>query len=469
MLKLMWRDQEMTFEGAGTAEFENPPRSAEGHATIKIDPLGSLRVTMDVAQGGIQSNSQRCIRLSVTAETGTFDFQIPSSIQNFVDRSIQYEFYPLLRFPEGVTDRRITFHPQFAEFSASTSEPPACWVFPLVNFVHPYFDEGGKRIRFTFNNRSAYIRRLPDYAERAEYLKSCHQRRVTALMIGRSPDSFLNFEDIHQWIPLDFLHMLSLSCGTLVGIPWYELRSASGSLIKRIHKPEWQYDYFSGRAILPRRDEISSLLSSRRAIEKAELRTALQTALRLTVKAGNQGETLNETMLFIFLALETLTKQQRQVKRTVNLNDRLKGQVEEILKDARDKLNELKAQADKSQKTILDGIASQVKQKTSKLGDFGEAVAALLEKHSLSVHGVAPEDMEQWKQDVNRYRAQMVHESFFNLTKDVDSPQKIVDSPQKIMKLTNQLHDVLVEILLTMLNYQGEYCSGIYELNVSTI
>jgi hypothetical protein len=270
-----WFCQNIVYEGRGRAEFKEPNGFVEGPAVVRFDEYGESSAEMTVEklstdqplqfgsmeffsgdkpikEDGVVSlpltfNTNRCTKLAVITPAGEF-----SSTEG-------------IHYGQSITiignkPETINFHLVRSQFQSNKKGPVGYWVFPLANFISdfrqwhseldrhplrifttPVVPDGltGKEafvavhnanvknrlIIFEFNGGLGFIERLADYEARKDNLLNGKERyAVTAIMVGEVSDHSIEFADLDDWLPSEFLRLLSLASGSVVSAPWIEFR-----------------------------------------------------------------------------------------------------------------------------------------------------------------------------------------------------------------------------------------------------
>lgn len=215
------------------------------------------------ARGYIGGPGNPCGRLTVTTEHGIFSAQ----------ENILYGFGGDIFLKKR---GRLSFQLQSSQFDAAAARAPKYWIIPLCNFLSSFMqehqaldrhplricptlivlsglpeheamiaeDSANQRHRlivFEFNTSLGFIEPLADYDEgKGRLLEGRERNTITAVMVGEVGANSIDFVDLEQWLPSDFLLLLGLASGVEVGAPWIEFRDDQGLLVRRIHATFWR-------------------------------------------------------------------------------------------------------------------------------------------------------------------------------------------------------------------------------------
>jgi hypothetical protein len=424
-----------------------------------------------------------CTHVEVTTETGTY--------KTF--GKVHYD-QALMNFDN---DNKVYFFPSVSQYQILEEREAFYWALPLFNFVsdtlehvrQPYMgrhflDQHPLRVympsevsndlptekqqealmhvnswscfvTFKYGDTFGFIERLLDYKERAEKLLSSQANfLVTSVMVGECGDNLTtDFEAIISWIPLGFLHMLSLASGSLVGTSRIEFRDKSGELVSRLHTSQWGAPYAKGHVAVDGFSQggIAQLLSKAPKKLDANVRTAIQ----LIVKGAQLQYHLDDQLAFLFRAADTLTKEIRHksITSSVEISQELTNHIQTILKDAGNNIRAIAKESDIDvEKKEVKRIASVVfgaMNKKSERPNEGRALLMLMSECGLN-DALVITDTEKWIDLFNKYRNQVIHESYFELSTNLHTPKEFIP-------LTSHLRDILIRILLKKLNYTGSY------------
>lgn len=505
-----WLATKILYEGIGKAIFTAPTGFVEGPSQVDVDETGKLRIVLEIDEfdceeyldtkfsrydtlmwllngrkpHGTGSMSFHAMGVNPHNTCNSFQIVTPDGTLTTVGR-INYN---LPMFDQG----KIVFHAISAVFTVNSEEKPEYWVFPLNNFVSPsletisfplqrhiidkhslrvfpppvvpldlppeeqrqaisYANRANCFIPFESGQSLGFVERLPDYQERANRLKSGESGPlITAVMVGNIEERATEFNDALRWLPLDHLHLLSLATGNLVGIPWIEFRDKNGDLVCRLHTQQWQGPFASGHIAI---DNFSAggigwLLTK----APDELGTELRTAIRLIVKGGQSIYYLEDQLAFLFRAADTLTKHlrtQTTISTPAEIDEQLKVRAKKIVQEAGHQIRKIAEEGEDIDKVELERISQVVSgamNKSPKKPNEAQALMLLAIELGLMDFAALP-DRNVWMQLYNKYRNQVIHESY--LPSDYPAEEYI--------PLWTHLQDLLIRVVLKKLGYDGEY------------
>jgi hypothetical protein len=514
-----WFLTTIEYLGQGHAEFLDPVGSAEGPTSIYVDEQGDYRIMMRVVnyasaeqlhfglkellsgiravqnsngsyQHGIGTSRNKCLRLTVKCASGVFT---SDNVYHFADQELESK------------QIQIQFFANHAQFDSLQSRPKY-WVLPLSNFVSEFRDsfpeldqhplriyptpivpselpendvfyanlvanEKNKLIAFLYAHQAGFIERLPDYKERVANLQEGHTQNIlTALMIGQIGGNSIEYSDLSQWFPADFLLLLGLATGSEVGAPWIEFRDRTGRLIRRIHRNFGKPFYIKGhQAIVEGASDggIGYLLS--RATKSVEFGgSRLHVTLKQLIRSSLQNRSIEDQLTYLFRALDGLCEhyQVNVTSLLLELSPATQKQVVQIRNTAAQELRELArasralgTRAGNDEATILDRVEGRINNSTNQDEKFGRAVVKLLERFELRDAVVidrrlrkfpGPNGIKKWDALLSYYRTETLHFGYFDVlsgTHDIDD----------LIRFTDHLRDVVIRIVLKMIRYDAAY------------
>ena len=515
-----WFSTEAVYVGRGRAEIENPKGAAEGPITARFDEYGESNVEMTVEeflpeqqlqlgpmeffsgekpikQGdavslpiGSEFKQNPCTKLIVTTPEGMFS----------ATEGIHY--WQNINITEN-TVTRLTFDLIRSQFDAAGKGPARYWVLPLANFIsdfvynhhadlnqHPLriyptpdvpaglTDKEGfaarhnanlknRLIVFEFNGELAFIERLADYDTRKDNLLEGRERyTITAIMVGEIGANSIEFADLDDWLPSEFLRLLGLVTGTRVGAPWIEFRDAQGELVRRIYT-SWEGASFSkGHRSL--REGIHSgtgYLLTRYLSSPDRGKPYLRVALKHLIQAGIHTGSIEDRFVYLCRAIEGLCEHYglKQQNLLQGLDATYQSIVRQALRNAADKV---KASAQSSaaagqhdQSRLLNKIVDRTVNAANKDRDFGLAVADLLKLFKLPDADIVdayyqtnprPDGRRTWASVLSYYRGAPTHRGYFNFS---GKEHDLYD----ILTIKDHLHDILLRIIFKIIDYDGTY------------
>ncbi len=494
-----WFDPNPVYVGIGVVELANPVAVLEGDAIGSVDDRGLLHLTV-----AIEKMNGAAVDFSTLNDLIMREGRVPEGDGS---RSVRYPANPcsdvrvrcssgllsLVEPPPSYTvvteglDLRISlkFVLRTADFSAEDSRPPAFWVQPITNLVtryaprdgdtksHPLLFADAEHGSYTLFERSGelgFIAPLPDHRDREQDLEEGRLRRaITAVAVGTLDDALRQSGEV-AWIRLRFaLELLDLCSLSPVGVPWTEIRTADGGLLRRLHHGAQISPYLPGS---PPIDEFwargtGSLISAALADEVVR-RPFFRSSLAKIVRSGEQDAIIEHRLLDVFIALDTLCdayETKRQPRLSKLLSKPLYKQVHDIVDQAVRGLGELEPSAtDQGVADILHGVKNRVGAVPfrTELG-FAQALLRLMNRFGLAdrqvIESQFPTDIGQGKQStspieawtslISRYRSIVVHNGAFE--------HIALERPDHPGKVLTHLRDLLIRLVLTSVGYEGGY------------
>jgi len=498
-----WFSTEVEYKGHGRAEFVNPKGWIDGDVTIKFDDNGKSTIEMETGEFFVENidegteSGMAILHLLTGAKIFPFlggsSIGFGTEINNLcekltvqctdgiflIDKPTFYTYS--MQIPGGIT---VKFQPTVSYYIKSGDQLAKYWVMPLSNFLwnfgwpsyntpfdnHPLrfyqvpsiedtfeSEEQGFAARYNSYSRNniityeskgkfGYIEPLPNFAERKEKLLLDQTKiTTTAIMVGEleSEDNIQNWE---KWVALDYLHLLSLASGSSVGTPWIELRDDLGNLVGRIHTYQWQSPFFKGHTSIDQKMKggIGLLLTT----SPFHLDKHLRVAINQLVKGGQRHFYIEDRLAYLFRAFDTLTSEERTTKQldtNSSINSSNKEAIKKFLQNASTEIKKLTPSNEIEKKEInrIAQVASGAA--NNKKPDEAQAVLMLLDNYGLNDAKVIV-DLEAWLKQYNKYRNQVIHESFIQNAEGQDAGY-----------LMYHLYDMLLRIILKMINYNEEY------------
>lgn len=364
-----WLSLDISYEGAGRADFTDPIGYVKGHARATLEADGSLVVFLDVEEVYAEDLKEQPEHLQLYfLLTGRKPVQLPDGQRMYGGGGAEPRFADLsLQTAEGrlsapnaryfgevsliaslLGGQAIRFTPSAAQYDIEGAGAPVFWVLPLTNFLsafstpepdlfhHPlrilsipkFRDDLPPEsqpdvvnamlmdinlITFEFDGSKGFIERVLGYPERKARLEEGRDTSlVTAVMV--SEIGTRSVDDLGTWFPFDFLRLLGFATGIEVGAQWLEFRDANGGLVRRVHRDMGRPNYAVGHTVIyeecsrdEHKDGIGHLLT------KAALVTdfgpgisRLSVALRQLLRAGLPGRTLEERLTILVRVLDGL-------------------------------------------------------------------------------------------------------------------------------------------------------------------
>jgi len=489
-----WFQANIEYDGHGRAEFSDPKGTLEGHVRIKFDEFGKKEITMDVefedrTVGSIIKllHQNTCSFIEVITENGRFY----SISKIYYDEDFSFH-------ADKDSEIKLRFHILRSIFQPNQANSAIYWVLPLSNFVsgfmgdHPKLNrhalrlfsipnipeeltddqklmarvrvkEKNRLIVFKFLNRLGFIEPLTDYdARKQKLLEGKAQRVITSLMIGEIGPNQIDYDNMKQWFPVQFLNILGVATGTEVGANWIEFRDDKGKLVQRLHANLNDPRFSKGHEAI---DEVShqgtgTLLTNYQFSLHRE-NSCLTAVLKHLILAGSNSLTIEDKMTHIFRAFDGLCE--LFGLSTQDLTQKLDEFQKEIIKENLDfsalvirTLAKVSCQPD--QKNSMQQISQRVQNSNNRDRDFGLALVDLLKAFDFHDSDIVDyyyqknprKDGREWCNVLSHYRGVVIHSSYF----DIESGKYDFF---EVIKICAHLHDILLRVVFKMLCYTGTY------------
>ncbi len=509
----MWFTSNCVYKGYGRAEFSGIRGTIEGEAEISFDETGRAMSSMKVeklttsedlhfglfqflngqqattlsdgAVGiGFGGGQNKCESLSINTDHGTFLCTEDVSLGNW----------------SSDPEVPLQFHVTRSQFDSGIESEPVYWVMPVCNLIskfvrwgdqldqHPMrfrLSENSERqqlinrtvIDFLFNGKLAYIEPLPDYEDRVRRLNNGEsQSLISAVMVGEVQGNSIELSKILDWIPSDFLRLLSLATGTRAGSPWIEFRDATGNLIRRCHVTMNIGRFGKGHA--PLREGIHSgigYLLTQYGRSADRNKPYLSVLLKQVAHGASHHGTIEDSLVYLFRAFEGLLdyhgyKTQNLLR---NLDATNAASVRTILQTAEAAIKNLavaaQQSAQSSQADTLNRIASRIIQTSNTDRDFGLSVYDLLTHYTLadasivdSHYATTPrsDGVPSFGRVLSKYRGAVIHESYFEFSLgNYDF--------NEVLQIRDHLLDILLRMIFQIVRYDGTYQPSVIKLSAS--
>jgi hypothetical protein len=514
-----WFEIQVTYKGICTAHFETPKGFIRGQATVYYDETGKCHAEIKIEEFELSTyddmhttDTDQLIWLVngrrpqvegnvTTYDTGLYPENACTSLKLYTEEGVFEAIGKIQHTQLSPLNEKIQFFFSHAEYRRHGTSSKVYWVFPLTNFVarslhtgnswqphvldqHPlrvfptksvpedlsfeehlsalsHANKDNFFIPFQFGNELGFVERLLDYEGIAGDLQQGRKSiAITSVAIGSATSQPLDFQTALEWLPLDFLHMLSLVNGSWVGLPWIEFRDDKCNVIGRIHTQRWQAPYSKGHIAIDELSDggISLLLSG----WQAALDSGLVMAIRLIVKGSQSIYGLEDQLAFLFRSADTLTKHLRTrttIPTPVEIDDQLKALAKKIVQEAGRQIRKIAEEAegiDKDELERISQVVSGAMNKSPKKPNGAHALMLLAGELGLMDFSVLPDENE-WIQLYNKYRNQVIHESYFPDT----YPRT------EFVPLYYHLLDLLLRVVLQRLKYSGQYRKAIFPMRVN--
>ena len=481
-----WFSPTIEYEGKGRSEFQNPKIAICGPVKILLNESGDLTIEMEVRESdspgltifdvGRILSGNKCIRLNITTKEGIFSaegeilYTDRESIVSGQGASLWLKFVPLRSF-----------------FYVKNAKSATYWVLPLLNFVsnfslrppdldnHPLRINNKKNlIKFKFNDALGFIEPLSDYIERERMLLEGNiQNTLTSVMIGEIGRNSIEYDNLKNWFPFDFLGLLGLATGSEVSAQCIEFRDAEGGLVRRMHLRFKTPCYLKGHVAIDEvyNDGIGQLLNSFQSSEiynDCSDESYFTAVLENLIRGGLGRLTSEDKLSHIFRGLECLCEKYKTKAKDLreDLDAESKRRVEKVVTDAikiaeRDllKLVEAAKSEGDNQVEVIERICRKMKQ-CQPFSDtaYGRSVIDLMHKFDLCDAEIVEAYYEQhprwdgkkWVQVLPIYRGKTMHSGYFKFNENKHYQE---DVP----RICSHLQDILLRIVLKMVGYGGTY------------
>lgn len=500
--KYGWFSTRMSYDGEGCAEFHDPAGMVKGPTRVTFDEFGQSQIEMTIdevvteqplrmglmelfsgskpvrtEQGWslpIGGPENTCKRLTVSSDEGVFT-------------TIQAPYYGYGVQAVGENSTRLTFHSFGAEFNAFNTDDSFYWIVPLSNFLsrfisrHPAIDSHVLRfgdepetslpqwaILFEFGDGIGFIEPLPDYKERESDLKEGRERhRITALMVGEVGSNETNGDSLYDWIPFDFFRLLSFATGTTVGCPWFELRTRTGELVRRIHQKHELESFSRGHRTIDELVHSGSgylLTQYQKCTERGK--PFLSVALKHIIQGAIYGGSIEDTTVYLCRALDGLCDRyglksqnllsELDITKTKEITDILDAAKQQIRSAAR----KARREGLHDQSRAMDRIAERVRSNAANRDvDFGLAVTGLLKRFGLNDADIIDthyqsspraDGIDTWNGVISHYRGTTMHRGHYEISEkkhDFDD----------VLRINDHLLDILIRVVFKIVGYDGTY------------
>jgi len=503
----LWFTSSVTYTGDGRAEFAQPAgvRSGPGSASydeyeesVDIDDAGFEPAEAPLL-GTDQPNSEQVLEHTESSSSLPLQSMGINPCTHLYISTSDGLFSATDGVPYALNNNRRQYRPWHAQFDVHTAQPAAYWVLPLTNFIsefseaHPELDRHPLRIYptpdiptdlpaneqyaatsyansknrliiFELEGTLGFIEPLPDYEERKEQLLKRRERHaVTAVMVGSVGAHSIDDAALDDWFPFTFLRLLGVASGSAIGAPWIEFRDAAGHLVRRVHRHLGRPAFSKGRAVISekRHHGIEQLLTQA-SLSPYFRQDRLRVPLKHLVGAGNQNNTLEERLMYLFRALEGLCRSHGLSEQNSmdGLDTPQQQNVQAVLDQAAAQIRALRDGAGShTQRSNLERIMQRTQLAPQKERHFGIAVGKLLDLYALPDADIVNAHYQQhprndgrktWSSVLSAYRGAAIHESFF----DFDGGHYDADDTIIIL---NHVHDLVLRIVLRMIGYNGTY------------
>lgn len=523
-----WFLPTIEYEGHGEAQFSDPSVLLEGRTIIRFSEDGQPSISMYL--DSIPPNFDLNELFYWPSNMGSMKMYVPkrqnSPCTKFEVQTLDGNFrlYGRISYSydqeAGCLNLSTWGHSPRSQFDAIHAKPAKYWVMPLVNYVpelaidlhhtqsHPLricptpaIPEGlspeelhravwtahsrNALIVFQFNGQPGFIELLPDFETRQATLLKGQERTTTAVMIGEIGSETIDFDDVDNWFPFNFLSLLGFTIGTTVGATGIEFRDEEVHLVRRIHA------FIEDAAFTKhtRHQAIREMLHAGTGplltafadftAHGNQERLHLGKAIAQLARCGLYDRGMNDTILYICRSLDVLYDghvQQGNISFD-SVANHLQDVYTDIFNLQQSAVNLVQRKREKAQKESAADPASQDKQnktialqriegyvsnilnlRIQEAGEFGSKAAILLDKYGFPDAAIMekhyranPQRYGQrtWLGDLSHLRNRLAHGGTISIRND-----KELEDAAWIMR---HLHDITTRIALHILGYTGKY------------
>jgi hypothetical protein len=494
-----WFSTEITYSGEVVLEYSEPNGVASGSGVVEFYESRDSNIKVAVEElgpddarlglMGLAMNSKRTESKNVVQHVFSGPPRRASKIAietprgNFVARE------GILWLGEDEESHLEQFSFLRGVFTSTSSDLAKYWVIPLTNYIAEFSESGrsleahplrfyvpsssrsqlhASVIGFSFASLPGFVQPLPDYKVRVKNLKDAVLPQViTAVMIGEIPAALqtANPHELRSFIPVEYLDLLSLTCGVDVGAPWLEVRDDAGNLLYRFHD-DLRAAPFTHQSHRPIRDDINTgtgLLLTEAPTSPYWREPQLNTILGYLIRSAATTR-IEDRFLDLSRAVEGLARLNRLVPKPLleQLTSTWKAEVKNAITLFTGTIRKLSQRAvkdgEQDQHLLLRQIESRSTNLAGKSNSLGEMLIGLCNHYGvLDVNIVETEFASHprpgaltWTGLLSRYRNTAAHGSYFEL-------HASADEVEYVFRVSNHLFDMLIRIVLKMMNYTGTY------------
>jgi len=272
----------------------------------------------------------------------------------------------------------------------------------------------------------------------------------------------MDYDNLKQWFPFQFLNLLGIATGIEVGANWIEFRDDKGNLVQRLHA-NFNNPWFSkGHKSI---DEVihrgtGTLLSNYQFSLHRE-NSYLTAVLKHLLRSSSNSQSIDDQMTHIFRAFDCLCE--LYGISVQDLTQKLDISQKEIIKDTLtfsvDVIKTLaKIAPQLDQKNSIQQIAERVRNSNNRDRDFGLAFVDLLRRFDQPDGDIVDRhyrknsrnDDRDWCDVLSHYRGVVIHSSYFDFESGLYDFFEVV-------KINAHLHDILLRVVFKMLCYTETY------------
>jgi hypothetical protein len=317
-------------------------------------------------------------------------------------------------------------------------------------------------VMFNYGDSLGFIEAVADYSKRRDdLLRRGERNRITAVMVGELGPSSSASLDLEEWVPVNFLDLLSLAAGTQIGASWVELRDVQGGLVERIHCPVGNGSLEKGHTAIdqPVHNGIGRLLTQAQAsgaLGKAYVRAAI----KHIILGGRYSEiSVEDKATHLARALDTICEEYK-LKKDQKPEDLLSEEnlqaVRTAIRACARAIGELASNArnqGSGEADVLDRIHQRVCEAKNIRAGFSKAVVSLCEVFRLPDVAIMAKHYGsegKWPEKLSRFRGTPMHQGYF----DFQAGEADVSD---VLKHADHIHDLLLRIMFRILGYDGFY------------
>ena len=496
---MSWFSPTIEYEGRGRAEFQNPKIAICGPVEILLNESGDLSIEMEVRESDLSRltifdvkrilGGNKCISLNITTKIGIFSAK----------EEILYSDRDSIVAGQGEARLWLKFFPLRSFFDVTNAKAAKYWVLPLLNFTsnfglkppdldnHPLrIDSKNNLIRYKFNDALGFIEPLSDYIDRKRMLHEGNiKNTLTAVMVGEIGLNSIEYDNLKNWFPFDFLGLLGIATGSEVSAQCIEFRDAQGELVRRMHLGFKTPCYSSGHVAIDElyNEGIGQLLESFQSSQvymECSDESYFTAVLENLIRGGLDCLTSEDRLSHIFRGLDCLCERYNLKTKDLrdDLDQELKAEAERVVKKAIESAKSDLLSLEKNAKSKGEEQVKIIKQFSNKMDQgypyydtaYGRAVIRLLHKFDLydaeiveAYYKLNPRwDEKKWVQVLPYYRGKTMHSGYFKFHENKHYQD---DVP----RICRHLQDILLRIVLKMVGYDCTYHPTVKQKMVTDI
>jgi hypothetical protein len=502
-----WLELEPAYAGDGVACFTTNPGTISGPTTVSYAEDGSIlefRMTAEHLEAetlmegpdspfvfvnmlpipgspgsfGMGGRSNECASVEVSGEGFTLAAaQRSSVIASAGDAGVVFRpFRTIACFPETATPHYwvaplLNFVVDFSRVAPPLQDHPlrtrataplAASDGPLRLYHESFYREGNALIPFLCEGEPAFVEPLPDYTERRARAEA-GESLVTAVAVGRTPDDF--DLDARDWFPGDLVTLLGLSSGRTVGVPFVEVRGATGELIARMHVRIGDTGQSRGTSLIDEQinGTTGPLLTS---FLVSDVRGAVwfRVMLKHLLRAFTGGGTIEDRLSHLLRAVEgACVGLELNGGRPLEIEKSAREEIETAIAELIDKLGEIGSRTSDEDRARIARLQNRVREIAANRPSFPTQLLALVEAVGLPdaewlsnftfrLKNPRPDGQPRtptsWAGAAGTYRNRIFHSAFIDIdTYDVDNAFAYI----------GHLSDVLARVVFHLIGFCGQY------------